>query len=244
MIIYGLIGKSLGHSFSKKYFTKKFDNEARSAVYQNFELDSISEFPKLIKKHPSIKGLNVTIPYKESILPYLDEIDEEARRIGAVNTIKISNGKCVGFNTDAYGFKQSIKPFLRNIHEKALLLGTGGASKAVAYTLENLGIEVAYLTRNPKQTFHFHYEDCNENMIITFKLIINCTPLGTYPHTDEMPNIPVEFLSQEHLVIDLIYNPSETKLLSLAKKNGADILNGETMLREQAEKSFAIWESE
>jgi shikimate dehydrogenase len=244
MTTYGLIGKSLGHSFSKKYFTEKFKKEGRSAQYENFELSTIKSFPQLICERPEIEGLNVTIPYKESIIPFLDEIDDEAQQIGAVNTIKIKNGKCIGYNTDAYGFKQSIKPFLRNVHEKALILGTGGASKAVAYTLENIGIEVAYLTRNPEGDHQFSYAACNEIMMNAFKLIVNCTPLGTHPNINEMPNIPISFVSKDHLVIDLIYNPPETKLLTMAKATGADILNGETMLREQAEKSLTIWESD
>lgn len=243
MALYGLIGKSLGHSFSKVYFTKKFLKEGREDVYENFKIASIELFPQVIAAHPELKGLNVTIPYKEAILPYLDEIDDEARIIGAVNTITIEKGKLIGYNTDAFGFKQSIKPFLRNVHEKALILGTGGASKAVAYTLENLGIDVAYLTRIPKTENQFSYAQCNDIMMNAFKLIVNCTPLGTYPKVEETPPLPIEFLGNDHLVIDLIYNPPETKLLQLAKEQGADVLNGETMLREQAEKSFRIWEA-
>lgn len=241
MALYGLIGKSLGHSFSKTYFTKKFQVEERKDRYENFELDTINEFPALIKKFPDLRGLNVTIPYKEAVIPFLDEVDDEAKAIGAVNTIKIEDGKLIGYNTDAFGFKQSIKPFLRNIHEKALILGTGGASKAVAFTLENIGIDVSFLTRNPKAINHFSYDQCNEIMMNAFKLIVNCTPLGTHPKTDEMPPIPTSYFTSDHLVIDLIYNPAETKLLRLAKNQGADILNGETMLREQAERAWKIW---
>ncbi len=244
MATYGLIGRSLGHSFSKEYFTEKFKREARDDQYLNFELQSIVDFKQLIKDNPDIKGLNVTIPYKEAIIPFLHELDAEAKDIGAVNTICNKNGRLIGYNTDVYGFRQSIKPFLRNVHEKALILGTGGAAKAVTFVLENLGVEIFYLTRNPKAPNEFAYSEANELMLKTCKLIVNCTPLGTHPITDEMPPIPTEFIAENHLVIDLIYNPAETKLLKIAKSQGADILNGMTMLREQAEASFRIWNAQ
>ena len=240
-IQFGLIGKSLGHSFSKTFFADKFKQEHILAEYANFELSTIQEFPLLLQSNPELKGLNVTIPYKTEIIPYLDELDDVARTVGAVNTISINNGRLKGFNTDVYGFQQSIKPFLRNIHERALILGTGGASKAVQYVLEGLGISVSYLSRNPQGENQFHYDQANEHMMKAFKLIINTTPLGTFPNIEEMPPIPVQLLTEDHLVVDLIYNPEKTKLLELAAQNGADTLNGYSMLQHQALKAWEIW---
>jgi shikimate dehydrogenase len=240
--VYGLIGKSLGHSFSKQFFTEKFAQEGIAAEYNNYELSTIQEIQHVFKiEH--LKGLNVTIPYKTSVIEYLDEIDELALKIGAVNTIAFRNGKTIGYNTDAYGFQQSIKPFLRNVHERALILGTGGASKAVAHVLENLGIDVAFLTRNPTDSNHFGYEQANDRMMHAFKLIVNTTPLGTFPNTDEIPAIPTEYFTPEHLVVDLIYNPEKTKLLTLAEEGGADILNGYSMLQLQALKAWEHFSS-
>lgn len=238
---FGLIGKSLGHSFSQQFFERKFNIEGIKASYQNFELDTMNDFPKLIENHPELKGLNVTVPYKTEIIPFLDELNDQAKAIGAVNTVKFEDERLIGYNTDAYGFQQSIKPFLRNVHERALILGTGGASKAVAYVLKNLGIEVSYLSRNPNRENQFSYEDANEIMVDAFKLIVNCTPIGTTPKDDEMPNFPIHFVSKDHLVIDLIYNPEQTKLLRIAKEQGADTLNGLSMLQHQALKAWEIW---
>jgi shikimate dehydrogenase len=241
--IYGLVGKSLGHSFSKRFFSEKFAEESIAAEYRNFELSAIHEIGQVFET-PNLKGLNVTIPYKTEVMDYLDEIDELALRIGAVNTIAFRNGKKIGFNTDAYGFQQSIKPFLRNVHERALILGTGGASKAVAYVLENLGIDVAYLTRNPIAPNQFSYNEANDFMMKAFKLIVNTTPLGTSPKIDEMPPIPTEFFTPDHLVVDLIYNPEKTMLLSQAEKEGADVLNGYSMLQHQALKAWELFNAE
>lgn len=238
---FGLIGKSLGHSFSQQFFERKFNTEGIKASYQNFELDTMNDFPKLIQNHPELKGLNVTVPYKTEIIPFLDELNDQAKAIGAVNTVKFEDERLIGYNTDAYGFQQSIKPFLRNVHERALILGTGGASKAVAYVLRNLGIEVLYLSRIPNRDNQFSYEDANELMVDAFKLIVNCTPLGTAPNVDEIPNFPIQLVSKEHLVIDLIYNPEQTKLLRIAKEQGADTLNGLSMLQHQALKAWEIW---
>lgn len=235
--VYGLIGKSLGHSFSKQFFTEKFSKEGITAEYTNYELSSIQEIQHVFEIE-NLKGLNVTIPYKSSVMEYLDEIDDLALKIGAVNTIAFRNGKKIGYNTDAYGFQQSIKPFLRNVHERALILGTGGASKAVAHVLESLGIDVAFLTRNPTASNHFSYEQANDRMMHAFKLIVNTTPLGTFPNTDEMPSIPTTYFTPEHLVVDLIYNPEKTKLLTFAEAGGADILNGYSMLQLQALKAW------
>jgi shikimate dehydrogenase len=238
---YGLIGKSLGHSFSKQFFEEKFKKEEVNASYHNFELAQIEEFEKLLQNHPELKGLNVTVPYKTEIIPFLDELSKKAEEIGAVNTIQFSSGKLIGHNTDAFGFQQSIKPFLRNVHERALILGTGGASKAVAYVLRNLGIEVSFLSRNPSNENQFSYEDANELMVDAFNLIVNCSPIGTFPNVNEMSAFPIQHVNKDHLVIDLIYNPEQTKLLRLAKEHGADTLNGLSMLQHQAIKAWEIW---
>jgi shikimate dehydrogenase len=235
--VYGLIGKSLGHSFSKQFFTEKFAQEGIDGVYTNFELSSIEEIQQVFEVE-NLKGLNVTIPYKREVINYLDEVDDLASKIGAVNAIVLRDGKKIGYNTDAYGFQQSIKPFLRNVHERALILGTGGASKAVAHVLESLGIDVAFLTRNPTEAKQYSYDEANEYMMNAFKLIVNTTPLGTFPNTEEIPPIPTNYFTADHLVIDLIYNPEKTKLLRLAEQGGADILNGYSMLQLQALKAW------
>ena len=237
---YGLVGKSLGHSFSQKFFTEKFEREKLNAVYDNFELDEIHQILPLFQQ-PELKGLNVTIPYKSAVMEYLDEINPEAQSIGAVNTIVVRKGITTGYNTDAYGFQQSIKPFLRNVHQRALILGTGGAAKAVAYVLTNLGVDVAYLTRNPVGRNQFRYEEANEYMMQAFKLVVNTSPIGTAPNYDEMPDIPTNFFSPDHLVIDLIYNPKKTKFLLESQKSGADILNGYSMLQHQALKAWELF---
>ena len=238
---YGLVGKSLSHSFSKSFFEEKFSKEGIKATYLNFELSQIADFQKLVQNNSDLKGLNVTFPYKTDVIPFLDELSTTAEEIGAVNTIEFKSGRLIGHNTDAFGFQQSIKPFLRNVHERALILGTGGASKAVVYILRNLGVQVSYLSRNPSNENEFGYEDANELMVDAFKLIVNCTPLGTAPNVEEMPKFPIQFVGKDHLVIDLIYNPEQTKLLRLAKENGADTLNGLSMLQHQALKAWEIW---
>lgn len=240
---YGLIGKSLGHSFSKGFFSEKFQKENIAATYNNYELAKIEDFKTLLAIEPNLKGLNVTIPYKEEIIPFLDELDPTAKEIGAVNTIAFQNDKLIGYNTDAYGFQQSIKPFLRNVHERALILGTGGASKAIAFVLHNLGIDVCYVTRKPKEENQFAYNTVNELMIDAFKLIVNCTPVGTYPDVTSTPNIPLNYFTSDHLVIDLIYNPEKTALLKAASSTGAETMNGYSMLQHQALKAWEIWQS-
>jgi shikimate dehydrogenase len=241
---YGLIGKRLDYSFSKSFFTEKFQQEKIAAVYDNIELSDNDQLNLFFQeKIYDFNGVNVTIPYKQEVIRYLDELSPSAKPIGAVNTIHVQNGKLIGHNTDAYGFQKSIQPFLRNVHEKALLLGTGGASKAVEYVLKGLGIEVFYLSRKPEGEHQFSYKQANEIMINTFKLIINCTPLGTYPNLDEQPNIPIAFVGSDHLVIDMIYNPDQTKLLRVAKENGADTMNGLSMLQHQALKAWEVWQS-
>ena len=238
---FALLGKTLGYSFSKKFFTEHFAKTAIEATYENIELADISDVKNILTHN--FNGFNVTIPYKESIIPFLDEISPEAKVIGAVNTIAIRNGKSIGYNTDAFGFQQSIKPFLTNLHEKALILGTGGASKAVAFVLKNIGIDVLYVSRNPTKPNEFSYNDINENMLRACKLIVQTTPVGTFPSITDCPVFPFQHLTSEHLVVDLIYNPSETLFLHQAKQAGATILNGESMLKEQALKSWEIWTS-
>lgn len=241
---YGLIGKTLGHSFSKKYFTKKFEDLKSDEAYLNFELESLEDFPNLLKWNNQITGFNVTIPYKEDIIPFLDELSVEAESIGAVNTIKVlESGKLIGYNTDAFGFHQSIKPFLRGNCHRALILGTGGASKAVYHVLNGLGIDCFFISRSPKAENEYSYEEVNEIMLNSMGLIVNTTPLGTFPDTDEHPDIPYSFISKKHHVYDLIYNPEKTKLLELAEEKGASIQNGYQMLIHQAEKAYEIWNS-
>jgi len=238
---FALLGKTLGHSFSKKFFTEHFAKTAIEATYENIELADISDVKNVLTQ--DFNGFNVTIPFKESIIPFLDELSPEAKVIGAVNTVKLVNGKAIGYNTDAFGFQQSIKPFLTNLHDRALILGTGGASKAVAFVLKNIGIDVLYVSRNPSKPNEFSYTDINEYMLSACKLIVNTTPIGTFPNITESPIFPYQFLTAEHLVVDLIYNPSETLFLHQAKQAGATILNGESMLKEQALKSWEIWNS-
>ncbi|MCB0478100.1 MAG: shikimate dehydrogenase [Crocinitomicaceae bacterium] len=241
---YGLIGKTLGHSFSQKYFSQKFEAQGSDETYENFELENIQLFPELIASRRDLCGLNVTIPYKESIIPFLDELSEEARAIGAVNTIKIEGEKLIGYNTDAFGFHQSIKPFLKGDCHRALILGTGGASKAVAYVLKGLGIDCFFISREPKGEFEYGYDAINQIMMNSMGLIVNTTPVGTYPKIDEAPDIPYHLISSKHHVYDLIYNPEKTKFLELAEKQGASIQNGYQMLIHQAEKAYQIWDKD
>jgi len=237
---FGLIGKKLEHSFSKSYFTSKFEELNMDSTYTNYELKSISEITEVFKID-GLVGLNVTIPYKETIIPFLDEVDEVAKKIGAVNTVVIKNGKTKGYNTDAYGFKQMIKPFFKAHHERAIILGTGGASKAVAYVLEELGCSPVYISRYPNAENQFAYEEININMIEACPLIVNTTPIGMFPNENEEIDFPTQFLTEKNLVIDLIYNPKETIFLKKSKAKKAWTLNGLTMLHQQAEKSWLIW---
>ncbi len=241
MKVFGLIGKNIDYSFSRTYFNQKFSTEKIDATYKNFDLSDISEFPKLTIENPDIKGLNVTIPYKEAIIPFLDEIEITAKEIGAVNTIKIKpDGTLIGYNTDFFGFSEALKPYLKPHHSKALILGTGGASKAVYYALKNLGIAVKYVSRT-KSSHNYIYSELTPTIMEEYSLIINCTPLGTSPNTENYPAIPTEFLTPKHLVFDLIYNPSHTKLMKLAFSQNAEVTNGLAMLESQAEKAWEIW---
>lgn len=238
MKTYGLIGKNISYSFSRNYFNNKFKNEnILNSQYLNFDIDNLSELNNMFNINNY--GFNVTIPYKETIIPYLDSLDFHAEQIGAVNTIKIENEKKIGFNTDWIGFKKSLESLLKPHHKKALILGTGGASKAVIYALKQLKIQTLIISRNGETT----YEDLSEEIIQNNTIIINCTPVGTFPNTDSAPEIPYHFITKSHLVYDLIYNPAETLFLKKCKENGAVTKNGLQMLEIQAEESWKIWNS-
>ena len=234
---FGLIGKNIAYSFSESHFHDKFRKEnITNSTYQLFDLKSISEVEELFQTK-ELKGFNVTIPYKEEIIPYLDELSPEAQKIGAVNCVKIQNNKRIGFNTDAFGFENSLQPLLEKHHQKALILGDGGAAKAVKFTLSKLGIDFQSVTRKGELKF----EDLNQEIISKHPLIINCTPVGTFPDLEASPDIPYQFITTSHLLYDLIYNPEKTKFLQLGEIKGAKIKNGYEMLVLQAEKSWEIW---
>ncbi len=239
---FGLIGKNIDYSFSKSHFTEKFKNEGLTHRYANFDIQTIEEFANIIKSTKNLKGLNVTIPYKEAVIPYLNKLDKRAKKIGAVNTIKVSKkGKLIGYNTDYYGFKKSIEPYLKSHHKKALILGTGGASKAIAFALKQLGKDYHFVSRTASDTSKYTYETLSEDIILEHQIIINCTPLGTFPNINACPDIPYDAITKEHLLYDLIYNPEETKFLSIGQLKGAIICNGHDMLELQAEKAWEIW---
>jgi shikimate dehydrogenase len=243
---FGLFGHPLEHSYSKKFFTEKFQREGRTdCVYENFDSDNIYDLKKIVRDNPDLVGLNVTIPYKQDVIPMLDNLDDISQRIGAVNTIRIQrfeNGKFElhGFNTDAWGFELAIRPILRPLHRRALILGTGGSAKAVSYVFRKLAIEHFFVTREESR-FHYCYADLNQNTMKAFQVVVNTTPLGMYPNVNDAPNIPYEFLTHKHLCFDLIYNPPQTRFLEKSKASGAFIHNGFRMLRLQAEKAWEIW---
>jgi shikimate dehydrogenase len=280
--LFGLIGYPLTHSFSGKYFAEKFRNENISdSEYRNFPLEKIEQLPELLNTHPELRGFNVTIPYKEAIIPFLDEIDETAKEVGAVNTVvcqtsaepvsseaerlSLTNNKesnlsltnkslrLIGYNTDVYGFRQSIKPFLASQHERALILGTGGASKAVEYVLRTIGVECVFVSRsafdstqsdNTTKRTILRYSDLNEHVMAMCKFIVNCSPVGTFPNINEAPAIPYEYITSDHFLYDLVYNPAETEFLRRGKERGAMIQNGYDMLKMQAEKAWEYFNSE
>ena len=246
---FGLLGFPLGHSLSKKYFTEKFDTlNARNCVFDLFSFEKIEDFIERIATENTLVGFSVTIPHKENIIKFLDEIDDTAKKIGAVNCVKVEyrNGirKLIGFNTDAFGFKKSIKPFLEPQHQRALIFGTGGASKAVYYVLKNIGLDVWFVSRD-KTNFYsancMNYEDINQNVLNAFKLIINTTPLGLFPNITTFPQIPYQFLHEEHFCYDLNYKPIETEFLKRARLEGAITMNGLDMLYAQADRAWEIW---
>lgn len=238
---YGLIGFPLSHSFSEKYFTDKFLNEEiADCKYELFPLENIEDVRLLFEVEKNIKGLNVTIPYKESIIEYLDNLDPVAQKIGAVNCIVVDDIQRVGYNTDHAGFRDALKPLLQPHHTHALVLGTGGASKAVIYTLRELGIAYTWVSRNADHK-RIRYSDISKDIIDTHKLIINCTPLGMYPQVESCPEIPYHLLTSAHLLFDLIYNPADTLFMQKGKAQGARVSNGYEMLRLQAEYAWEIW---
>ncbi len=243
---YGLIGYPLGHSFSKNYFNEKFENESINAKYINFEIPRIEDLAEVLDTNPELKGLNVTIPYKEKVLSYLDFISPEATAIGAVNVIKVEHkGKGTtlkGYNSDVIGFTRSIEPLLESCHKKALILGTGGASKAVDYGLKSLGLETVFVSRFERPGT-IQYDKITPEIIKEYNVIVNCTPVGMYPHVDECPNLPYESMDSHTLLYDLIYNPDTTLFMKKGKKYGATVKNGLEMLLLQAFASWDFWHS-
>jgi shikimate dehydrogenase len=250
MKTFGLIGHRLGYSFSRKFFTDKFKQENLTDYeYVNFELDSIEEFPKIFDQGKDIAGLNCTIPYKQQIMQYLNEIDAEAVQVGAVNTVKIIRNDgfrfLIGFNTDIYGFEHSLRPMLEEKHQKALILGTGGASKAIKYILNKLNIDyVSATTKEQLFDKEIRYEAIDEQLLKERLIVIHATPIGTFPNVDQCPAIPYEYLTPDHVCFDLVYNPEETMFLKKAKAQGAKTKNGLEMLHLQAIKAWEIWNSE
>ena len=239
-----MIGKNISYSFSSGYFKEKFEElELKNYEYQNFDIQSIEEFQNVLQEN-SLQGLNITIPYKVDVLSYLDEIDAEANEIGAVNTIKfLENGKMKGYNTDVFGFLNSLQPLLEMQHSKALILGTGGASKSIAHAFKKLHIDFLFVSRNPENENEISYSNLTQEIISEHTIIVNCTPIGTFPETDLCPNIPYSYITSQHLLYDLIYNPALTTFLQNGKNNGAAIKNGLEMLQLQADRSWQIWNS-
>jgi shikimate dehydrogenase len=240
---FGLIGKKLGHSFSKKYFTEKFQKGNIDAAYELYEIPQIEDLPKVLATE-YLRGLNVTIPYKADVIPYLDRLSPEAEAVNAVNTILIKNGEISGHNSDVYGFRISLEKFLGEAKiQHALILGTGGAARAVAYVLEKANYidRYSFVSRKPMNSSQLAYQDLNGALFAESKLIINTTPLGMYPEVDTAPLLPYEFLNASHFLYDLVYNPAETLFLRKGKAQGAQILNGMEMLIGQAERSWEIW---
>ena len=237
---FGLIGKNIDYSFSKKYFLEKFKKENLDYTYSNFDIVNISEIESILQNN-SISGYNVTIPYKEEIIKFLDEIDEVAKDIGAVNTIKKIDNKNIGFNTDSIGFEKSLLPLIENkIPKNALILGSGGASKAIKYVLKKLKINYSTVSRKEGKS-EFVYENLNEVILNKFKMIINCSPVGTFPNINNCPNIPYKFLTKDHILYDLVYNPIESLFLKKGRKLGCKTKNGLEMLEIQANESWSVW---
>jgi len=246
MKLYGLIGYPLSHSFSKEYFQEKFKSEnITDAKFEQFEINNIDSLHNLIAENPDLTGLSITIPYKQLIINHLDELEDTANKIGAVNCVKIIKTQkkthLIGYNTDVYGFEFSLKPLLQSHHKKALILGTGGAAMAVAFVLDKLNIDHIFISRNPKGDKQISYQSINKEILDEQLLIINTTPLGMYPDINNYPDIPYQYLSDKHVLFDLIYNPNETLFLKKGKQKGATIKNGLEMLNLQADKAWEIW---
>ena len=242
---YGLIGYPLGHSFSISYFNQRFQDEGINAVYENYEIPTIEALDEVINLNPELKGLNVTIPYKEKVIPYLDSITPEARAIGAVNVIKVTHSgkdvKLKGYNSDVIGFTKSIEPMLdKNWHKKALILGTGGASKAINFGLKHLGLETVFVSRYERPDT-IQYQNITPEVVQEYNVIVNCTPIGMYPKTEECPLLPYEAMDSHTILYDLIYNPDETLFMKLGAKNGAQTKHGLELLLLQAFASWEFW---
>lgn len=241
---YGLIGYPLGHSFSKSYFNEKFENEGINAEYINFEIPTLDSLPEFLASNPELKGLNVTIPYKEKVISYLDSISPEARAIGAVNVIRVdhkgNDTYLKGFNSDVIGFTKSIEPLLERFHKKALILGTGGASKAVNFGLKSLGLETVFVSRFERPGT-IQYSQITPDIIQEYNVIVNCTPCGMYPHIDECPQLPYEAMTSKNILYDLLYNPDETLFMKKGAQHGATVKNGLEMLLLQAFASWEFW---
>ena len=246
MKLFGLIGYPLSHSFSAGYFAKKFEKEnITDCEYKNFPLENIMLFKQLLSENANLHGLNVTIPYKEQVIPYLTSIDPVAEAIGAVNVIKFSKNshevKLTGYNSDVYGFSSSIQPYIKEYHKYALVLGSGGASKAVIYALKTMGMDVLTVSRNPQGAEQISYSNLDNAQMQRSLVIVNTTPLGMYPKTDACPDIPYQMLTNKHILFDAVYNPAETLFLQKGKAHGAFTMNGLEMLHLQAEKAWVIW---
>lgn len=241
---YGLIGYPLGHSFSKSYFNEKFENEGINAEYINFEIPTLDSLPEILASNPELKGLNVTIPYKEKVISYLDSISPEARAIGAVNVIRVdhkgNDTYLKGFNSDVIGFTKSIEPLLERFHKKALILGTGGASKAINFGLKSLGLETVFVSRFERPGT-IQYSQITPDIIQEYNVIVNCTPCGMYPHIDECPQLPYEAMTSKNILYDLLYNPNETLFMKKGAQHGATVKNGLEMLLLQAFASWEFW---
>lgn len=241
--LFGLIGRDISYSFSQQYFSEKFDLlELDKYAYRNFDINTIDAIKHILTANKSsLSGLNVTIPFKEEVIPFLDKLHPKAKKIGAVNTIKITRkGKLKGYNTDEYGFRKSLIPLLKKHHKRALILGTGGASKAISFALDKLKITHIFVSRTPRKG-QISYRDLNEDVFEKYTIIINCTPIGTYPNLDSCPNLPYQLIDEHHLLYDLIYNPKETLFLKRGADRGATTKNGLEMLELQAEKAWRIW---
>ncbi len=242
---YGLIGYPLGHSFSRRFFTEKFTREGIDATYDNYEIPDARMILDVVRDNPELRGLNCTIPHKQAILPLLDWFSTEAREIGAVNVIRIRRDmnariRLEGFNTDVIGFAESIKPLLSSEHRNALVLGTGGASRAVCYALSRLGLRWTYVSRSRHEGM-LTYDDLTPDTMQTYQVVVNCSPAGMYPHVDEAPRLPYEAMGRHHLLYDLVYNPEETLFMKLGAQQGAVVKNGLEMLHLQALASWEIW---
>lgn len=240
MTKYGIIGNPLGHSFSKGFFTEKFAREGIDAEYLNFQISEIGKLTEVLRENPELRGINVTLPYKTEIIPFLDELSDEAREIGAVNVVQIRNGHLKGFNSDIIGFTRSIQPLLKSHHQKALILGTGGASRAIRVGLTRLGLEWKYVSRTPHEGM-ITYEDITAETLREYEVIVNCSPVGMFPKVDGCPAIPYEFLTPDNLLYDLVYNPETTLFMKKGALQGAVVKNGLEMLHLQAIASWEYW---